>query len=251
MTRTLLLLLLASFAGCVPFGVSGQVGYTQMKVGGELALTSGTGNLQAIEQGVDSAFGLGDGQGSPYLRGQLDFGAPVVSASVFWLRETGQGQLADSFGGLLQGTVVESTLDLAVAKITASYDFDLGLVKVSPGVLFDVFALDFRAREQTLMSSEEIDDIAFLPMAFLRAETGLGPVNAVAELGYLEFSSIDGKHGQFLDFEAMVEWFPLPLGHIFAGYRYISTKGEGDTGSGDFATDLQIQGWVIGGGIRF
>tara|TARA_R110002072_G_scaffold302499_1_gene485864 strand:- start:17152 stop:17928 length:777 start_codon:yes stop_codon:yes gene_type:complete len=251
MFRTLLVLLLASFAGCVPFGVSGQVGYTQMKVGGELALTTGSGALDAIEQGIDSAFGLGDGQGSPYLRGQMDFGAPVVSASIFWLRESGQGQLADSFGGLVQGTAVDSRLDLAVAKLTASYDFDLGLVKVSPGVLFDVFALDFQAREQSLMSSEEIDDIAFLPMAFLRAETGLGPVSAIAELGYLEFSDGDDNDGQFLDFEAMIEWYPLPLGHVFAGYRYIRINGEGDTGSGDFATDLQIQGWVIGGGVRF
>lgn len=251
MTRTLILLLLASFAGCVPFGVSGQVGYTQMKVGGELALTGGSGNQQAIDQSVDSAFGLGDQQGSPYFRGQLDFGAPVVTASVFWLRESGQGQLADSFGGLLQGTVVDSTLDLAVAKITASYDFDLGFVKLSPGVLFDVFALDFRASEQALMSSEEIDDIAFVPMAFLRGEAGIGPLTAVAELGYLEFSDLDGNDGKFLDFEAMIEWYPVPLGHVFAGYRFISIRGEGDTDSEDFATDLQIQGWVIGGGVRF
>lgn len=251
MFRTLLFSLLISLAGCVPFGVSGQVGYTQMKVGGELALTTSGGAQSAIEQGVDSAFGLGDGQGSPYLRAQVDLGAPVVSASVFWLRETGQGQLADTFGGLLQGTTVDSTLDLAVAKVTASYDFDLGLVKVSPGVLFDVFALDFQASEQALMSSESIDDIAFVPMAFLRGETGIGPVTAVAELGYLEFSDLDDNDGKFLDFEAMIEWYPLPLGHVFAGYRYISINGEGDADSGDFATDLQIQGWVIGGGVRF
>src|SRR5690606_36260358 len=84
--------------------------------------------------------------------------------------------------------------------------FDLGLVKVSPGILFDVFALDFSASEQALMSREEIDDIAFLPMAFLRGEAGLGPVTAIAELGYLEFSDLDGRDGQFLDFEAMLEW---------------------------------------------
>lgn len=251
MLRSLILPLLALVSGCVPFGVSGKVGYTRMKVGGELALTSGVGSQEAIEQSVDSAFGLGGGQGSPYLQGEVDFGAPVVKASVFWLSESGQGELADSFGGLVQGTTVDSTLDLAVAKISATYDFDLGLVKVSPGVMFDVFALDFRASEQALMSSEEIDDIAVVPMAFVRGEAGFGPVQAIAELGYLEYSGVDGNDGRFLDVEAMIEWYPLPLGHVFAGYRYININGEGDSESREFATDLQIAGWIVGGGIRF
>lgn len=252
MMRTFILIFSCCLAGCVPISVSGQVGYTQMKVGGELALTTGTGdNAEAIDQGVDSAFGLGSGQGSPYLRAQVDLGAPVVTASVFWLRESGRGELAETFGGLSQGTAVESRLDLAVAKITAAYDFDLGLVKLSPGVLFDVFALDFSASEQTFLSREEISDVALVPMAFLRGEADLGPVTAVAEAGYLEFSNINNASGQFLDCEAMIEWSPLPMGHVFAGYRYISIRGEGDTGSGDFATNLQIQGWVIGGGVRF
>lgn len=252
MCRLLLSLLSVTLTACVPFGVSGHIGYAQMNVGGELALSSGSGsNATAIDQGIESAFGLGAQQGSPYFRGEVDFGAPAVTASVFWLRESGQGQLADSFGGLAQGATVASRLDLTVAKIATSYDFDLGLVTLSPGLLFDVFALDFQASEQTFQSREEIDDIAFAPMLFLRGETGFGPINAVAEIGYLEFSGIQGRGGQFLDFEAMVEWSPVPLGHVFAGYRYISIRGQGDSGSGDFATDLQIQGWMLGGGFRF
>lgn len=172
----------------MPFGVTGQVGYASMSVGGELALSSNSGgNPTAINQGIDSAFGLGDGQGSPYYRAQVDLGAPVITASAFWLRESGQGQLANSFGGLPRGTPVNSRLDLSVVKITASYDFDLGLVKVSPGVLFDLFALDFDVREPTLGGSEDIDDIVYVSMPFVRTEAGLVPISAVAELGTLNF----------------------------------------------------------------
>lgn len=223
-----------------------------MSVGGELALSADSGgNPTAINQGIDSAFGLGDDQGSPYYRAQIDLGAPVITASTFWLREANQGQLANSFGGLPSGTPVNSRLDLAVAKITASYDFDLGLVKLSPGVQFDLFALDFDVREPTLGGSEDIDDIVYVPMPFLRTEAGLGLVSAIAELGYIELPGGANNAGQFFDLEAMLEWHPLPLAHVFVGYRYISIDGEGDTGTADFATDLQIRGWVIGGGLRF
>jgi hypothetical protein len=49
----------------------------------------------------------------------------------------------------------------------------------------------------------------------------------------------------------MLEWYPVPLAHAFVGYRYIGVEGSGETGGDDFATDLQIQGWFVGGGVRF
>jgi len=227
------------------------MGYAHMEVGGELALSAAGANPSAINQGIDSAFGLGERQGSPYYRAQVDLGAPVVTASAFWLRESGGGQLANSFGGLISGTAVNSRLDLTVAKITASYDFDLGLVKLSPGVQFDVFALDFDVREPAFNASEDIDDIVFVPMPSLRTEASLLGATAALDLGYIEMSNGQGNDGQFFDIEAMLEWQPAPLAHLFVGYRYISIDGEGDTDTSDFATDLQIQGWIIGGGLRF
>ena len=109
----LLPLLASAFSGCVPVGFSAQVGYASMNVGGDLALESG--GAAAIDQGIDSAFGLGDSQGSPYYRAQVDLGGPVLTGSMFWLREDGEGQLQDAFGSLSSGTAVESRLDLGVA----------------------------------------------------------------------------------------------------------------------------------------
>lgn len=109
--RVLLLILLRIFADCVLCCVYGQVGYTQTTTGGEMALTTGTGDLQAIEEGADTA-NLSGGQGSSGLNVQSDFGVPVVSTSRFRLRDVSKGQLADSFGASLHGAIVDSALDV-------------------------------------------------------------------------------------------------------------------------------------------
>ena len=36
-----------------------------------------------------------------------------------------------------------------------------------------------------------------------------------------------------------------------AGYRHVDLDGSGDAGSDRFAADLHLQGWTIGGGVRF
>lgn len=248
---TLLSLLLLAMVGCVPVEVASRLGYANTRVGGRLALDSGGGAAgSAVEQDIGSAFGLGDRRGSPFYRADVDFGGPVASASILWVRENGQGELDNSFGGLPQNTTVSTRLDVALAKLSAAYEFDLGLVTLAPGVLFDVYALDFSASEPS-GSREEIDDVVFVPMPFVRAEAEVGPVSGVVELAYLEIGSLGDNEGRFLDVEAMIEWRPLPLGHLFAGYRMLDIDASGDTGDESFAADLQIRGWTIGGGIRF
>jgi len=238
-------------AGCSSIGATGQVGYAVMEIGGDLALDTGGGPGASVEQSVDTAFGLGDAQGSPYFRGQLDASGPVFTGSIFWLEDSGSGQLDGAFGGLPSGTGVDGDLELGVAKISAAYDIDLWLVKVAPGIMCDVFALDFTARELTLGSTEAIDEVVYVPMPFVRAEAGFGPVTAVGELGYLEVSDIGDAGGRFLDFEALVEVNIAPLAHLFAGYRLIDMDGDGNTGDDVYGVDLQLRGWTIGGGLRF
>lgn len=239
-------------AACSSVGLTTQVGYTYTSIGGNLALDDGTGSSNgSIEQGIGSAFGLGDGRGSPYLRAQADLGGPVLTGSVFWLRETGSGELGQAFGGLTQGDIVETSLDLAVAKLDAVYDFEVGPLKIAPGVAFDVFAIDFSARDANLGGREEIDDVVFVPMPFVRLEGGLGPVTAIGELGYLDVSNLGDTGGRFLDCEARLEYRLFSALHLFAGYRFLDLDGTGTTGSEDYALDLQLRGWTIGGGVRF
>lgn len=244
-------------AGCAPIELTGQVAFAQPRVGGRLALGEeaapggGVPSPPASGQGIDSAFGLGTAQGVPFLRGQAAFGGPVATASLLWVRDSGEGRLDTSFGGLPAGTTVVTDLDLAVARFGLGYDFDVGPLRVGPGLLADVFALQFRASEVLLGNREEVDDVVLVPLPSLRIGADVGPVRATAELGFLDVPNVGDTRGRFVDIEGLVEWRVLPFGHLFAGYRHIDVDGKGETESRAFAVDLRISGWILGGGLRF
>jgi hypothetical protein len=152
-----------------------------MAVRGDLALANDNGST--AQQDIRSAFGIGEAQGSLYLRAQAKAGAPVFSGSVFSLDESGEGRLDSDFGGLASGTPVRSELNLVCGKLAAAYGFDLGVLTLAPGLLVDVIDVDFRATELVLGNREEIDEVLAIPMPFLRAEAGFGAWRAVGEAG--------------------------------------------------------------------
>lgn len=229
-----------------------DVGYTMMAVSGDIALSSGVGGVTSgSNQDIESAFGLGDDQGSPYVRAQLDLGSPVFTASGFMFSESGQGVLDATFGGIPGSTPVETELDFANVKFSMTFDIPLGPVTIAPGLGVDVFDLHFKATETTLGNSEEIDEIVPVPLLFLRAQAGLGPVTFVGEGGYIDTPDMDGAGGTVLDLEARVDWQILPMLALFAGYRRIDIDAYGETDSESFAVDLLVDGWMVGGGFRF
>lgn len=253
-TSTFVVLLPAAFflSACSSVGLTGQVGYTQMAVRGDIALTSGLGGVpSSANQDVESAFGLGDAQGSPYGRAQLDLGVPVLTLSAFRFEEQGRGELTGSFGGIPASTPVESELKFTNVKGSLTFDIDLGPVKLSPGLGVDVFDLYFQARETTFGNSEKIDELVPVPLLYLRAEAELGPVCLVAEGGYLDTPKIQDTEGRVLDLEAMLEWRFLGLGEVFVGYRRLDVDALGKSGSDSYDVSLIVDGWTIGGGIRF
>lgn len=243
---------LSALTSCSPIAWTAQAGYMQLAVGGDIALASGTGGTGgAPQQDVGTAFGLGDQRGSPYLRAQADLGSVVLTASGFELRESGRGQLDASFGGLPATTAVATDLKFGCAKLSATFDIDLGPVKLSPGLAMDVFDLEFRAEELSLGNAEVIDEIVGVPMLLLRAEAGVGSVDLVAEVGYLETPRIERAKGRFLDAELLARCSLSPSMHLFAGYRFIDIDATGDTGTESYGIDLQVRGFVVGGGLRF
>lgn len=249
---TLMLLALAALPSCMPFHASAQAGYTQMAVDGNIALaTSGSGLSGTVDQGFDSAFGLGDERGSPYARLQLDAGVPVITISGFTFEETGTGQLSSQFGVMAPGTNVISNLKFTNLKGSLAFQIDLGPVAVSPGVALDYFDLEMSVRDTGGLAQENIDVLAPVPMAFLRGEASLGVVAAVAEIGYIRVPQIREIEGTFWDVEAMLEVRPMPMLNFFAGYRFLHVDGKGNVDNQDFATDLDVSGWMIGGGVRF
>ena len=235
-------------AGCSSPSASVQLGYVATELSGDIALDTGGG---INEQGLNSAFGLGDTQGSPYLRGQVGAGGPVFTGSILYVQDSGDGQLDGGFGGLNPNSDVRSNFDLGLAKVSAAYEIGLGPVSVAPGLMVDVCALDFTAQNAASGIGEEIDELLVIPMPFVRAEAGLGAFAAVGELGYVEIDGIGDTDGAFLDAEVMLEYYPIPFTSVFVGYRHVEIDGDGSSSDDAFSADLDLQGWMIGGGIRF
>lgn len=237
---------------CSTVGVTGQIGYTNMSVGGDMALASGTGGVpSSANQDIGSAFGLGDGQGSPYLRGQVDCGVPVFTASGFLFSEEGSGVLNATFGGLSASTPVNSKLEFANLKMSAAFDIDLGPIKVSPGLGLDLFDLHFKATETTLGNSEAIDELVPVPLLFVRGEADVFLCTLVGEAGYLQTPEINGTKARCVDLEAMLEWSLAPMVQVFAGYRRIDIDWRGQSDTDSYDLNLTVDGWMIGGGLRF
>ncbi|MFO1076490.1 MAG: hypothetical protein U1E73_02050 [Planctomycetota bacterium] len=239
-------------SACSFIGATAQLGYTMARVQGDVATTPGKGGvLPNSEQHLEPALGLGDDVGSPYLRGQADLGSLVLTGSLFALDEHGSGTLQGTFGSLASGTNVDSSLHLTNAKLSATVDIGLGPVKVSPGLAVDL--VDFRlvATEPTFGNSAAIDRFLPLPMLFCRAEGDIGIVTAVVEAGYLDIPEVGGTGVRLLDLEALLEVRAAAMVHFFAGYRRIDLDGFSETSDSSFALDTVIDGWIVGGGVRF
>ena len=223
-----------------------------MKVRGDFALASGTsGTGNAPEQDVGTAFGLGDERGAPFVRADLELGGFVFGASGFAFEERGSGQLDASFGGLPPATPVESHMRLACARVSCAYGFEIGPVRLAPGLAMDVFDIDFRVQETALGNAEVIDELIGVPLLYLRADVDVGPVDVTAELGYLDTPEIDGSEVTCLDAELIASLELTSHLQLFGGYRLIDIDANGDTGSESFGVDVQVGGWVVGGGLRF
>lgn len=238
---------LLAAAACSSWTAEAEVGYAQLAVRGDLAL-SDTGSTS--EQSVRSAFGLGDDRGAPYVRGLVDVGPLVLSGSLTSLQENGVGVLQSGFGALVAGTPVASDLDVAIGKLAATFDLQLGPVRVQPGLAMDVFDLDFTVRETLLGNREEIDELLGVPLLFVRGDLAIGDLLATAEVGYLEIAS-DGNGGRFLDAEGRLQWTPVGPLSFAIGYRHLGIDANGDTDEGRVAIDLVLSGWFVGGGLRF
>ena len=239
----------ASFASCGTVATDLRAGYMQLDVHGSVALATGSSTSGAVEQDLRSAFGLGDEHGTPFVRGDFDFGGPVLSASGFWFRDDGRGRLNADFGGLIGTPEVTSELEIGCAKLAALWDIEIGPLTVSPGLAFDVFDFQFRASDLA-GNSEVIDEVLGVPMLVTRAEVRVGPVGLLAELGYIE-APTNGHTSRFLDGDVMLDVEVARRCSLFAGFRVIDVDGNGDTESQSFQVDVQLRGWSVGGVVAF
>lgn len=249
LTLFVLLLLASSMTSCFQLQVHAQAGYARLAADGDVGYRNGSSGA-AVAQDVESAFGLGDDQGSPYVRGMIDFGVPQLSVSAFQFEDDGSGTLQADFGDIPAGFSVRSELEMTNVKGAYAFEIPLGPVSISPGIAVDYFDLSMRVQDQFGALTQDVDLEGPVPLAFLRGELDLSFVSALVELGYMEVS-VDDVDGSLLDVEAQLAVHPVPLLELFVGYRMLNLKVDGEVDGDQFDTDLTIDGFMIGGGVRF
>jgi len=234
---------------CYQLEVTAQAAYAQLSLDGDIGYRNGAANAN-IQQDIESAFGLGDGQGVPYGRVMLDTGVPVLAVSGFQFDESGTGVLQADFGDVPAGIAVDTDFEMTNAKASLAFQIDLGLVALSPGLALDYFDLKVDVQDVFGAFQESVELAGPVPMLFLRAEADLGVVAAVAEGGYMKID-VEDVTASLLDLEALVEVRPTALVNLFVGYRLLNLAADGVIDGDTFDTDITISGFFVGGGVRF
>jgi len=240
---------LAFLGACSTPGVAVQAGYAQLSLDGDVGYAQ-AGNGIAVAQDLESGFGLGDDQGTPYARAMLDLGTPVLAVSGFLFEEEGTGQLQAQFGDLTANTAVQTKFEMMNLKGSLAFDIPIGPVAISPGIAVDYFDLDIQVRDAFGAVTEDVEVAGPVPMLFVRGEVELWKLALIAEVGYMEID-VDEVTASLFDAEALVELRATPLLNLFAGYRVLSLQMDGEVDGDAFDADIRLDGFVVGGGIRF
>lgn len=248
------LLMLVALGACTPFAATADAGYGRFALDGKFGYVSGS-SATSVDQDVREAFGLGDDQGVPYARAQVDFGAMQWSVSGFSFEDSGTGTLQEQFGSspvLIAGTPVRSEFELWTLKGGFAFEIPIvpGTLSISPGVAVEYVDVHVRVQDLISIATEDADLRAPLPLPFVRAQGGFGPITATAEVGYIKVS-VEDVDVSLLDVEAMLRVNPLPLLHFFLGYRWFAFEGDGRVDGDTVNADLTLGGFVIGGGLDF
>lgn len=241
---------LLTLPSCYQFEVTAQAGYALLSLDGDFGYVDGSSSA-TIDQDIESAFGLGDDQGTPYAKLAFDFGTPTLSVSGFMFEDEGTGTLSAPFGANLpSGFPVRSEFDLTCAKVAYAFEIPIGPISISPGLAVDYVDLDFLVADQFGATTEEAQLQAPLPMLFLRAEADISIVTLLVEAGYVSVD-IDDIEAQLLDVEALVEINATTWLNFFAGYRMIDFEADGLIDNDTYDIDLGLSGFLVGGGFRF
>jgi hypothetical protein len=220
-----------------------SAGYSQTSVEGDFARGPGGG------QDAETAFGV-EGPAHGYeARAEAKLGPLHATARLATASTDGRGVLGEAFGSLSGGTVVQSDLALTDADVALSFDLlDLGPVRLSPGLGFDVYDVDLEVAGAS--GRERLAETYELPYVFLQGEVDLGPVGAVVDLGWSDLE-LGGQDMAMLDASAMLTFEPAAFVEFHAGYRFKSFEGSESSGPDRRSVDLTTRGFFVGGGFSF
>ena len=223
-----------------------KAGYLSLSPEGDFAVSNGGPGTR-----VDMEDDLGFDDSEEFMaEAAVLLGSFRLTASYLPLKFAGDGTLSRTieFGGetFTANTAVDSDVDIDI--------YDLGLtwyllnfddlpvrLQLGPEVSVKYIDADITMKSGALSESESVS--APVPTVGLRGRVGFADFLAVAgRVGYLEFDD-----NSFLDADVQIEFSPLPLVGIFAGYRYLDVEVD----ESDVFLDLTFDGPYGGAFVRF
>lgn len=168
-----------------------------------------------------------DSSKEPTVEAALQLGNFRLSAGYLPLDLSGQGRLTSNIAFNGQTFTIGENLE---SNVDASF-FDFGLtyyllnvddlpvrVQFGPELAAKVVTGDLKVRSDTTGIEEEISGTAGLPTVGGRLRLGFADyLGVVGRVGYSQLGD-----NSFLDVDGQVEFSPLPLVGIYAGYRYLN-----------------------------
>lgn len=207
--------------------------------------------INGTRMDVDQTLGLGRSY-SGMVEGAVQLEDFRLSASYLPLDFSGTKTLNQtvSFNGqsYASGSSVTSRLNADVYDVSLTYfvaNFDDIPTRIQLGVETSVKAIDAEVKMSSsgLNLAEKNSAIIPIPTIGLHGRIALADfVGLVVRAGGMGYSG-----NRFIDGEAQIEFSPIPLVGLHAGYRYIDLKLDR---SGVFA-DLSFSGPFLGAFIRF
>lgn len=187
-----------------------------------------------------------------YLEAALQLGNFRLGANYTPINFSGSGRLDRTiiFNGqeYALGTGVESEIDIDLAEVGLTFyllNFDDLPVRLQLGPEIGAKLFDGHASlKDTTLGAEESEDLSLIvPLAGLRGRVAIADFLGVsAHANYMRYSD-----NAVLDGEVQVEFSPVPLIGLFAGYRYFDLQIE----ESDIDIDVKFSGPFGGLLVRF
>lgn len=228
--------------------VSLKAGYLTLSPEGEFAVFS---NGIGTKIDMEEELGFDDSE-ELMAEAALQLGPFRLTAGYLPLRFAGDGPLSRdvTFNGetFSASTLVDSEVeidlyDLGLTWFLVNLD-DLPVrLQLGPELSVKFVDADLSVEDRSSGIRESDSVSAPVPTVGLRARVGLADFLAlVGRVGYVEY---DGN--SFFDGDAQLEFSPLPLVGLFAGYRYFDL----DVDESDVFLDVNFEGPYGGAFVRF
>ncbi len=254
MVRPLLLSLLVSlpvFAACAGTKYRADVGPMFTLTNGDVALQNalGTLNLGQNQNDVDGNLGLGATEASPYVRLESEKEKHRFRAHGFGIDAEGSGTLDGAFGGLVTGSLVDTSMEFYAIDFNWTYQLARSeRWRLGVGAQIAFYSLDVAAA--SALGRESVETEGFVPMPFAEVEGVFGKFTVGANGGIMVVDLGDAE-GSWVDAEVYARFQLSERFDLMGGYRYILFDVDGRAEDRDFEADLDIQGVFVTAGIRF